>query len=169
MSIVPESGPDGEWASKSISVNRLRKDSPRLVGDGRLAPSKLSEAKLASASERVKERRSGGDASHGQAGSLHGLFEGGLGRAHPGVFGIVLRRGIKDREAFRGFGCFAEGHLKNFGEVQGVAIGFLGNLLAATETVGDDEPVGWSLADGGQEFEFANGFRDLVFFLFEAE
>ena len=45
----------------------------------------------------------------------------------------------------------------------------LRDLLAATETVGDDEPVGWSLADGGQEFEFADGFRDLVFVLLETE
>src|ERR1700675_1888958 len=150
---------------------------PRLVRGGASRPSQLSraqqrrlrQAKLASTSEREQERRSGGDSSHGQAGSLHGLFDGRLVRPHPGIFGIVLRRGIKHREAFRGFGCFAEGHLENFGEVQGVAVGFLGNLLAATESVGDDEPVSRSPADGGQEFEFANGFRDLVFFLFEAE
>ena len=50
-----------------------------------------------------------------------------------------------------------------------MAIGLLGDLLAATETVGDDEPVGRSLADGGQKFEFADGFRDVVFLFFEAE
>src|SRR6266404_6912381 len=50
-----------------------------------------------------------------------------------------------------------------------MTIGFLGDLLAATETVGDDEPVSGSLPDGRQEFEFADGFRDLVFVLFETE
>jgi len=42
-----------------------------------------------------------------------------------------------------------QGHLQDFGEVEGVATGALGNLLAATEAVGDDERVGRGSAHGG--------------------
>src|SRR5882672_2133398 len=45
----------------------------------------------------------------------------------------------------------------------------LGNLFAATEAVGDDQPVGRSLADGWHQFEFADGDGDVVFIGFEAE
>ena len=82
---------------------------------------------------------------------------------------ILLRRRIEHRIAFGRFGRLAQGHLQNFGEVEGVAIGLLSNLLAATKTIGDNEPVGWSFADCGQQFEFADGFRDVVFFFLEAE
>src|ERR1022692_22318 len=50
-----------------------------------------------------------------------------------------------------------------------MAIGLLGNLLAAAKAVRDNKPVGRSLADGRQQFKFADGFRDRVFFFFEAE
>ena len=62
-----------------------------------------------------------------------------------------------------------ERHLEDFGQVQGVAIRALGDLFAATETIGDDEPVCGSVADGRQEFEFADGDGDVVFVGFEAE
>src|SRR5579863_3418200 len=44
-----------------------------------------------------------------------------------------------------------------------MAAGSLGDLLAATEAVGDDEPIGRSLADGWQQFEFSDRHRDVVF------
>src|SRR4029077_212082 len=177
MSIVPESGRDGEWQSKSISVNRLPGALSRLVWGRTPAPSNLSEAQkrrlrranLALSGQRKQKRRSSCDSGHSQPGALHGLLNRSLVGPHPGVFGIVLRRRVEHREAFRGFGGFAQSHLQNFGEVERLAIGFLRDLLAATEPVGDDEPVGGSLADGGQKFEFANGFRNLVFVLLEAE
>src|SRR5882762_7638933 len=81
----------------------------------------------------------------------------------------MLWRGIEHREAFGSFGGFPQRHLENFGEVQRVAVGFLRDLLAATKSIRNDEPVSGSLADGGQKFEFANGFRDLVFVLLETE
>ena len=70
-----------------------------------------------------------------------------------------MRRGIEHREAFASFGGFAQGHLQHFGQMQRVTVGFLGNLFAAAKSVGDDEPVGRSLAHGGQQFEFANAFE----------
>lgn len=45
----------------------------------------------------------------------------------------------------------------------------MGDLFAATEAVGDDEPVVGGLADGGHEFEFADGDGDVVFVALEAE
>ena len=45
----------------------------------------------------------------------------------------------------------------------------LGDLFAATEAVGDDQAVGRGLADGGQEFQFADRHRDVVFLFVEAE
>ena len=56
-------------------------------------------------------------------------------RTYPGVFGIMARGSVEKRDAFGAFGGFAQGHLKDLGEVQGVAVGFLGDLLAATEAV----------------------------------
>ena len=53
--------------------------------------------------------------------------------------------------------------------MEGVAVGLLRDLFAAAETVGYDQPVGGSLADGGEEFEFSDGFGDVVFIFFEAE
>jgi hypothetical protein len=52
--------------------------------------------------------------------------------------------------------------LEDFGQMQGSSIRVLGDLLAAAEAVGDDEPVCWSLADGGEELEFADGLGDFV-------
>ena len=47
--------------------------------------------------------------------------------------------------------------------------GALGDLLAATESVGDDQPVGGRVADGGEKFEFADGRGDVVLVALEAE
>src|ERR1700756_274752 len=105
MSIVPESGQNGEWTGKPIFFNKLWEDYPARVGTGgspvqveqsSTTPPNLCE--LASASEREQKRRSGRYASHGQAGALHGLLNLDFVRPHPGIFGIVLRRGIEHRE-----------------------------------------------------------------------
>src|SRR5208282_532133 len=53
--------------------------------------------------------------------------------------------------------------------MQSVAVGFLGDLLAAAETVGYDEPVGRSLTDGGKKFQLADGFGDTVLFFFKTK
>src|ERR1051326_4253928 len=53
--------------------------------------------------------------------------------------------------------------------MQRVASGELGDLLAATEAVGDDQPVGGCLADGGEQFELADGGGDGVLVVLEAE
>jgi len=187
MSIVPETGRDGQWLGNCLFINMLNTagtaepSSVASVGTGvwgrasrpssraQLGSAACTATNLALSGERQKQGRSRRDPNHGQPCLLHRFFDSRLVRPHPGVFGIVLRRRVEQREAFGRFGGFAEGHLQNFGEVEGVAVGFLGDLLAATKTVGDDEPVGGSLADGGQEFEFADGFRNLVFFFFEAE
>ena len=70
-----------------------------------------------------------------------------------------------------GCGVAIDRHLHDFRQVEGVAGRGLGDLLAATEAVGDDQPVGRGVADGGEKFEFADGDRQvvLVFIPFEAE
>src|SRR5262249_50846483 len=62
-----------------------------------------------------------------------------------------------------------ERHLEDLGDVEGVASGALGDLLAATESVGNDEPVWRRLANGWEEFEFSDGLRDWVMLFVEAE
>src|SRR5580704_8194407 len=138
----------------------------KLRGDGlgRSHPHKLT-----SSGERDQKGRSSGDSRHGQAGTLHGFFNGGPVWSNPSVFGIVLRRGIEHWETFWRFSGLSNRHLEHFGEMQCVAVRLLGNLLAATETVGNDEPVSRSLANGGQQFKFADGFRNFVFVFFKAE
>src|SRR5579863_6630736 len=53
--------------------------------------------------------------------------------------------------------------------MQRVAASPLGDLLAATEAVGDDQPVWRSFADGRQQFQFADSCRGLVFVVLETE
>lgn len=43
------------------------------------------------------------------------------------------------------------------------------DLFAATEAVGDYEPITGGLADSGQEFKFADGLRDFVFVTLKTE
>src|ERR1700719_2226183 len=45
----------------------------------------------------------------------------------------------------------------------------LRDLLATTESVGDDEPVGGRVANSREKFEFANGRGDFVLVVLEAE
>ena len=53
--------------------------------------------------------------------------------------------------------------------MKGAAICVLGDLLATTEAVGNDEPVIRGLADGGKKFEFTDSLRDRVVLGVEAE
>src|SRR5580692_9514797 len=53
--------------------------------------------------------------------------------------------------------------------MEGAAVGHLGDLLAAAEAIGDDQPVGGGAANGGEEFEFADGGGNFVFVALEAE
>ena len=64
-----------------------------------------------------------------------------------------------------------ERHLQDFREVEGVAGGALGDLFAAAEAVGDDEPVPRGFTDCGEKFEFADGGGNVIFLFisFEAE
>ena len=59
--------------------------------------------------------------------------------------------------------------MQDFGEVQRVTIGALGDLLAATETVGDDERFRSSGADRGEQLEFADVLRNCVFLFFKTK
>src|SRR5580700_3725840 len=45
----------------------------------------------------------------------------------------------------------------------------LGDLLAAAESVGDDQPVGRGMADGGKEFQFTDRDGNIVLIGFKAE
>src|ERR1700688_2970243 len=45
----------------------------------------------------------------------------------------------------------------------------LRDLLAATESVGNDQPVGGRFANSGEKLEFANGRGDFVLVVLEAE
>ena len=90
-------------------------------------------------------------------------------RPNPGIFGIFPGRGIENWKALWSFARLMQGHLQNFGEMERMAIGLLRDLLAATETIGDDEPVGRSAADGGKKFKFADGFRNVVFVFFKSK
>jgi hypothetical protein len=58
----------------------------------------------------------------------------------------------------RCLGRSSKRHLQDFGQVQGAAGRELGDLLAATKAIGNDEALFWGVADGGEEFEFADGF-----------
>src|SRR5271165_709774 len=53
--------------------------------------------------------------------------------------------------------------------MQGVPGRSLSDLLAATEAVGDDQPVGGSLADRGQKLKLPNSHRNVIFIVLETE
>ena len=54
-------------------------------------------------------------------------------------------------------------HLDHLCQMQGMAIGALRDLLAATEAIGDDQTVWRSFPNCGQKFQFADRDRDFVF------
>ncbi len=71
------------------------------------------------------------------------------------------------RKFARGAGCASS--RQNFSEVKGLAIGQLGNLLTATEPIGD-ENRGWAGGfDGREKALIGDSFRDLKFASFEAK
>ena len=45
----------------------------------------------------------------------------------------------------------------------------MSDLLAATEAVGEDQPVWWGSADGGEELKLSNGDGHVVLVMFEAK
>ena len=53
--------------------------------------------------------------------------------------------------------------------MKSAALRALCDLFAAAEAVGDDQPILGGMANGGEEFEFADGHGDSVFVAFEAE
>src|ERR1035437_503521 len=103
--------------------------------------------RLALASCRTQQEAAGSEGSEAQSGALHGGADLGVTLADSGGFwvGIV------------GFSRWVERHLEDFGEVQGAGGGCFGDLLAAAESVGDEEPIRGSFADGGEEFELSDG------------
>src|SRR5258708_6382218 len=66
-------------------------------------------------------------------------------------------------------GAWLQRHLKDLGQMQSAPLRTLGDLLAATEAVGDDEPVSRGSANGGKKFELADCHGDVVLFALEAE
>jgi hypothetical protein len=62
-----------------------------------------------------------------------------------------------------------ERHLQDLGQMQGLAARALGDLFAATEAVGNDQPVCGGSADGRHKLKFADGDGDIVFVGFETE
>ena len=62
-----------------------------------------------------------------------------------------------------------ECHAENFSQMKCASVCTLRDLLVAAEAVGDHQPVGGGLADGREEFEFADGDGDIVFVALEAE
>src|ERR1035438_8705848 len=102
-----------------------------------------------------QQRRSDRDSSDSQASTLHRFLNGGLVWSHPRVLRILLRRRVENRIALWRLGRFMQSHLQHLCEMQSVTISFLGDLLAATKAVGDDQPIGGRLADSGQKVELA--------------
>src|SRR5580698_673628 len=131
--------------------------------------SATTDAELPPSRKSSQQSRSSSDSSNHKPSALHRFIDRRLVRPNPGIFRIILRRRVKHRKPFGSFGGFTQSHLENLGQVQGVAVSLLSNLLAAAKAIGNDEPIGWSLSHGRQKFELANGFRDVVFFFLEAE
>ncbi|HXZ18826.1 MAG TPA: hypothetical protein VEG63_02695, partial [Candidatus Acidoferrales bacterium] len=75
-----------------------------------------------------EEESAGGYGAEAEGGAGYGGAEGGFAGGDEGGFGVGLR----------GMELGVEGHGEDFGEVKGVTVGALGDLLAATEAVGDD-------------------------------
>ena len=77
--------------------------------------------------------------------TTHTQFAGG-----GGIFGVLKRvagGGSIFMTEYRSLG--PGGEVVDLGQVQGVAVSALSDLLPATEAVGDDEAVGRGLANGG--------------------
>lgn len=98
--------------------------------------------------------------------------EGGGGEAEEGgggaegrgavLAGAEADEGLFGAFAVAEFGAFVDGALEDFGEVEGVAVGFLVDLFAAGEAVGEDEGIVGGVADFGEEEAFAALDGDIV-------
>src|SRR6185312_708800 len=58
---------------------------------------------------------------------------------------------------------------QHLSQMQGSAGGILGDLLAATKTVGNDDSLRSSLPDGGHEDALSQSLRNLELFAFKAK
>ena len=76
---------------------------------------------------------------------------------------------MRKRAGSQGSSAAAAGARQDFSEVEGLDVGELIDLLAATEAVGDDDGGGAGGLDGGKQAVVGDGPRDLEFVGFEAE
>src|SRR5262252_7649169 len=88
--------------------------------------------------------------------TLHGTADFGLSLADKTSFGVG---------PVPAWGGISKRHLQDLSEMKGMAVGALGNLLAATETIRDHQPVWGCLANGWEQFKFADRHGDVVFVL----
>src|SRR5207253_474405 len=51
--------------------------------------------------------------------------------------------------------------------MQGLSLSALGDLLPATEAVGNNQVIGWGASHGGKKLQFSDGDRDIVLIFFE--
>src|SRR5215469_8804048 len=120
----------------------------------------MRQPRSAVAGEGVDQQAGGGECTHGGPGTL----QGGRHFLVPPADQTRFRVRIVMVESRR-----MECHLEDFGKMQGLARSALCDLLAAAESVGNDEPVVGRPADGGEKLEFADGGGDLVVLGMEAE
>ena len=73
------------------------------------------------------------------------------------------------RHVARTLRSFVKCHLQELSKVQGSAAGQPGDLLAATEPVGDDQRGGVGIADGRQQHALADRDRHVVMSGLEAK
>lgn len=71
----------------------------------------------------------------------------------------IVRLGIVTRRPMR---AIVQGHLEDLCQVQGLAVGSLGNLFATAKAVRNDEGILISLAAGREQLMLANGQRHVV-------
>ena len=146
--------------SKILTIKIKFKFKSKFKSGGRGRPPHTALAPtLATGFQPPEEGRAGCDSGNGQAGTFHRTIQFSLPSGDLERLGIVA---LRRERPFKGR-C---DHLR---QVQGMAVGRLGDLFAATEAVGDDEAVGWGLADRRQEFQFADRHRHVVFLLVESE
>src|SRR2546423_15637528 len=98
----------------------------------------------------IRSRRRGGSSAPSLIGAAPTMqAENCQGqRARPWM--LIVNQGSGGADVFRSDDALMQGHLQDFGNMQGVAAGGLLDLLAATEAIGDDERAGRGLARRGQ-------------------
>src|SRR5581483_2635082 len=105
------------------------------------------------ARESPEEGASGGGSGNREASPFHGIFDREL------AFSDLVPLGVW---ATRAVDAVLEGHLDDFRQVEGLPVRALGDLLSATEAIGDNEGLRRGIPDGGQEFQFADRYRHVV-------